>query len=71
MEDAVQRTKASMVKELQCLRREVENLGLQQHPPFRRDAGMTGKPVALNKNGGNWDEFSLKLKAYLGNSNEA
>ena len=27
---------------------------------------MTGKPIPLNRTGGNWEEFNLKLKAFVG-----
>ena len=32
----------------------------------RTEAGMTGKPIPLNRTGGNWEEFNLKLKAFVG-----
>ena len=32
----------------------------------RTEAGMTGKPIPLNRTGGNWEEFILKLKAFVG-----
>ena len=32
----------------------------------RTEAGMTGKPIPLNRTGGNWEEFKLKLKAFVG-----
>ena len=32
----------------------------------RIEAGMTGKPIPLNRTGGNWEEFNLKLKAFVG-----
>ena len=32
----------------------------------RTEAGMTGKPILLNRTGGNWEEFILKLKAFVG-----
>ena len=30
------------------------------------EAGLTGKPIPLNRTGGNWEEFNLKLKAFVG-----
>ena len=32
----------------------------------RTEAGMTGKPIPLNRTGGNWEEFNLKLKGVRG-----
>ena len=32
----------------------------------RTEAGMTGKPIPVNRIGGNWEEFNLKLKAFVG-----
>ena len=32
----------------------------------RTEAGMTGKPIPLNRTGSNWEEFNLKLKAFVG-----
>ena len=32
----------------------------------RNGAGMTGKPIPLNRTGSNWEEFNLKLKAFVG-----
>ena len=37
---------------------------------LRTEAGMTGKPIPLNRTGGNWEEFNLKLKAFVGLSSE-
>ena len=31
----------------------------------RTEAGMTGKPIPLNRTGGSWEEFNLKLKAFV------
>ena len=32
----------------------------------RTEAGMKGKLIPLNRTGGNWEEFNLKLKAFVG-----
>ena len=32
----------------------------------RTEAGMTGKPILLNRTGSKWEEFNLKLKAFVG-----
>ena len=32
----------------------------------RTQAGMTGKLISLNRTGSNWEEFNLKLKAFVG-----
>ena len=37
----------------------------------RTEAGMTGKPIPLNRTGGNWEEFNLKLKAFVGLRSES
>ena len=31
-----------------------------------REAGMTGKPIQLNRTRANWEEFNLKLKVFVG-----
>ena len=36
----------------------------------RTEAGMTGKPIPLNRTGSNWEEFNLKLKAFVGLGSE-
>ena len=37
----------------------------------RTEARMTGKPIPLNRAGGNWEEFNLKLKAFVGLGSES
>ena len=36
----------------------------------RTEAGMTGKPIPLNRTESNWEEFNLKLKAFVGLGSE-
>ena len=36
----------------------------------RTEAGMTGNPIPLNRTGSNWEEFNLKLKAFVGLGSE-
>lgn len=57
-----QQTQVELHERLQFLHQELERARGGRRP----DAGLTGKPMPLPKNGGNWEEFNMKVKAFVG-----
>ena len=58
----VQQAQQELTERLTALQSELD----RARGARRTEAGMTGKPIPLNRTGGNWEEFNLKLKAFVG-----